>query len=82
LVFADNVNLWSEKVNTERENRELLDESKEEIYAVKIRYKIQVSLPELEITRDIKTRNKSLKGVAKLTYFEITVTNKRCHLQR
>jgi hypothetical protein len=79
LVYADNVSLLGDSVNTIKENSEtLLDASRDidlEINAKKTKYMIMSRHPNSGQNQNIRTANESFEKVAKFKYLGTTLTN-------
>jgi sorting nexin-29 len=79
LVYADDVNLLGDSVNTIKENSEtLLEACKDiglEINAEKTKYMIMSRHPNTGQNQNIRTVNESFEKVAKFKYLGTTLTN-------
>jgi hypothetical protein len=79
LVYADDLNLLGDSVNTVKENTEfLLDPSRDiglEINAEKTKYMIMSCYPNSGQNQNIRMANESLENVAKFKYLGATLTN-------
>jgi hypothetical protein len=80
-VYADDVNLLGDSVNTIRENSEtLLQASSDiglEINEEKTKYKIMSHYPNSGQNQNIRIANESIENVAKFKYLVTTLTNQK-----
>jgi hypothetical protein len=80
LVYADDVNLLGDSVNTVKENSETLLETSSdvglEINSEKTKYMIMSRHPNSGQNQNIRTANESFENVARFKYLGMTLTDK------
>jgi hypothetical protein len=85
LVYADDVHLLGDNIDTIKKNSEtLIDASKEvglEINAEKTKYMLLSRHQNVDRNQDIKIANRSFENVSQLKYLGTTVTNQNLMIQ-
>jgi hypothetical protein len=79
LIYADDVSLLGDSINTIKENKEtILEASRDvglELNAEKTKYMIMSRHPNSGQNESIRIANKSFENVTKFKYFGTTLTN-------
>jgi hypothetical protein len=79
LLYADDVNLMDDKIDTIKKNTEILIDAKEEVgvevNVEKTKYILLSCHQNAGKNRDIKIANRCFENVAQFKYLQMTVTN-------
>jgi hypothetical protein len=78
LVYANDVNLLVDSIDTVKKTQTLIDDSEEvglEVDAEKIKYMLLSCHQNAEQNHNIKIANRSFENVTQLKYLGMTVTN-------